>query len=134
MEQNIRLLDIQFTKIDCNINSYNKNITSELITSLGIVSLFDEEDKKKFAIAFQIGLNNEDNSFKLEVKAIAHFIANIELDQNFEQSAFVKINAPAIAFPYVRTFISNLTLNTGYNPIVLPSFNFVKLAEKNSDS
>ena len=42
-----------------------------------------------------------------------------------------KANAPAIAFPYVRVFISNITLNAGYNPIVLPSFNFIKLAEEN---
>ena len=63
-------------------------------------------------------------------KAIAHFSTNIEITTEFKHSSFIKVNAPAIAFPYVRVFISNMTLNAGYNPVVLPSFNFIKLSEE----
>ena len=55
------------------------------------------------------------------------------VDEKFKQSDFLTINAPAIAFPYVRSYISNLTLQSGFSPIILPSVNFVKLAKKISN-
>ena len=57
------------------------------------------------------------------------------VDEEFKQSDFIKVNAPAIAFPYVRSYISNLTLQSGFAPIILPSVNFVTLNEnkKNND-
>jgi preprotein translocase subunit SecB len=39
-------------------------------------------------------------------------------------------NAPAIAFPYLRSFISTLTLNAGYILAVLLSINFVNFNTK----
>ena len=67
------------------------------------------------------------NEFK--VKATAHFETSEKVSADFENSPFARINAPAIAFPYVRAFISNFTLNSGYNPVLLPSFNFVEMAK-----
>lgn len=131
MEHQIRLVEVQFTDIECKIKSFVKEITAELSTALSIHSLFDETDNKKFAIVFDIELTNLNKDFKLKVKAIAHFSTNIEITPQFKESPFIEINAPAIAFPYIRVFISNVTLNAGYNPIVLPSFNFMKMAEIN---
>ena len=58
-----------------------------------------------------------------------------QMDENvtndFRDSDFVKINAPAIAFPYLRSYISNLTLQSGFSPIILPSINFVEFAKQN---
>lgn len=54
-----------------------------------------------------------------------------DISEEFKLSNFPKINAPAIAFPYLRAFVSNLTLQSGFEPIILPSINFVKLAEEN---
>ena len=130
MEHQIRLVDVQFTDIDCKIKSFAKEITRELSTSLAIGSLYDEDDSRKFAIVFDVELDNEKKDFKFSLKAIAHFSTNIEITTEFKNSSFIKVNAPAIAFPYVRVFISNMTLNAGYNPVVLPSFNFIKLSEE----
>lgn len=130
MEHQIRLVDVQFTDIDCKIKSFDKEITRELSTSLAIGSLYDEDDSRKFAIVFDVELDNEKKDFKFSLKAIAHFSTNIEITTEFKNSSFIKVNAPAIAFPYVRVFISNMTLNAGYNPVVLPSFNFIKLSEE----
>ncbi len=127
MSIQIRFRNIQFTDIDYKVISLNQAITIDPNTSLNIVPEFDGEHKKKFNIIFTMSLEN--NDFKLKLKAVAQFSTDQDIDEEFIQSPFVKINAPAIAFPYVRTFISNLTLNSGYNPIVLPAFNFVKLAE-----
>lgn len=125
----IKFEHIQFTEVEYKVSSFNKNITKELKTSLTIKTLLSDDNKKTFLIEFEFSLENKTKKFLLKVKAVAHFSTQEEIDENFANSHFVKVNAPAIAFPYVRTFISNFTLNSGYEPIVLPAINFVKLAE-----
>lgn len=127
----IKFEHIQFTEVEYKTSSFNKNITKELETNLGIGTLLSEKNKKTFAIEFDFSLENKTKKFLLKIKAIAHFATEEEIDETFANSHFVKVNAPAIAFPYVRTFISNLTLNSGYEPVILPAINFVRLAEEN---
>ncbi|MEO4110898.1 protein-export chaperone SecB [Acinetobacter pittii] len=55
------------------------------------------------------------------------FVINKDIDEEFRDSHFPRINAPAIAFPYFRAFISTFLLNAGFEPIILPSINFTKL-------
>ena len=88
---------------------------------------FFSDDDKSFTVYFEITLNDE--KFDLFVEAVFNFITDSAIDEEFKLSAFPKINAPAIAFPYIRAFISNLTLQSGLNPVILPSINFVKISE-----
>lgn len=129
----IKFNNIQFTELDYKVETFDKKVTHELETSLSIVSMFYDDNKKSFAIVFNITLQSKSNEFKLKLKSIAHFSTQNDIDDEFKNSLFVDANAPAIAFPYVRTFISNLTLNSGYDPIVLPSFNFLQLAEEKNN-
>jgi len=128
----IRLTDIQFTDIEYRVKTFDKEVTAELETTLGIsVGVADEStSENQFAIVLEIGLTNKRKTFKFKTKATAHFEASEKINENFANSPFARINAPAIAFPYVRTFISNFTLNSGYNPIMLPSFNFVEMTKE----
>ena len=57
--------------------------------------------------------------FKCESDAI------IPIDQ------FAKANGPAIMFPFLREHLASITLNAGISPILLPSVNFIRLAEEN---
>jgi preprotein translocase subunit SecB len=130
----IKFEHIQFVEVEYKVSSFDKNITKDLETSLGIGSLLSDKNKKTFIIKFDLSLENQTKNFFLKIKAIAHFSTQEEIDEIFANSHFVKVNAPAIAFPYVRAFISNLTLNSGYEPIVLLAINFVKLAEEKNFS
>lgn len=56
----------------------------------------------------------------------------VMLNNDFIKSPFLKVNASAIPFPYIRSFVSNLTLQAGYAPVILPSVNFVALDGANS--
>jgi len=89
---------------------------------------YDLSDDNKFAIDFTIQL--KDKQFNLNIQSRFIFSSDSIISEEFRQSNFPKINAPAISFPYIRAFISNFTLQAGFNPIILPSLNFVKLAEK----
>ncbi len=130
MNNQIRLKHIQVTELNLNVKTFNKEITNKLETSLSFATAFTEDSQTDFAIIFELGLENKSNDFVLKLKATAHFETDNLIDEDFKNSAFVKISAPAIAFPYIRVFISNLTLNSGYEAIMLPSFNFIKMSEE----
>lgn len=127
----IRFKHIQFLELETNVTTLDKDVTSELETTLNVDNTFSSESKTEFTINFYIKIENKDKSFYLKLKAIAQFNTKENIEDEFKTSPFILINAPAIAFPYVRTFISNLTLNMGYNPILLPTFNFVELSKNN---
>ena len=91
----------------------------------------DDEENNTFGVAFKLNIN--DRSFDLIIEAFFNFeIVDEKITEDFKLSSFPKINAPAIAFPYLRAFVSNLTLQSGLEPVILPSINFVKLANNDS--
>ena len=66
------------------------------------------------------------NKNKLSFKIVFNFITDEQITEEFKHSHFPKINAPAIAYPYLRAYVSNLTLQSGVTPVMLPTINFVK--------
>lgn len=122
----IQLEHIYYNDVQLKVESLDKKITSKLKTSLDFTSsIIDCEESNRFSITFLLKLENK--NFKFSVSAVAQFLTNEVLNKDFLDSSFCYINAPAIAFPYLRTYVSNITLNSGFNPIILPSFNFVSL-------
>lgn len=90
-----------------------------------------EKGDNIFGVSFKLRIN--DKLFDLVVEAVYNFeLLDEKVTEEFKLSSFPKVNAPAIAFPYLRAFISNLTLQSGLEPVILPSINFVELANKNS--
>ncbi|WP_430827304.1 protein-export chaperone SecB [Chryseobacterium indologenes] len=134
MENNMQLqyLGLQVREAKFKVKSYEKSVADSLETELKIKSGFSDDDKRRFAIIIHLTLKSDDSNFFLQVEAHNHFAINQDMPEGFEQSPFVNVNAPAIAFPYIRAFISNLTLNAGYDPVILPSYNFVKLYQDKS--
>ena len=88
---------------------------------------FSEEDKRRFDLFFEI--NVKDTNFDLDIIMLFIFELDDDITEEFKVSDFPKINAPAIAFPYLRAFISNVTLQSGFNPVMLPSINFVEFSK-----
>ena len=121
----IQLEHIYYNDIHFSVKSLDKKITSKITVNLDFTSSIEDKESKRFLITFFLKLENK--NFKFDLSAIAQFLTDRELDEDFLESSFCSINAPAIAFPYLRTYVSNITLNSGFNPIILPSFNFVNL-------
>lgn len=125
-EQNKIHLKRTFVK---SINfEYKKDITEEdqLDTSVNIRKepIFKEGIDNEYVIFFNGSFENE--IFDLKIEFVAIFGTSEAIDDSFKKSTFVKINSPAIAFPYLRSFISTLTLNAGLPPLILPAYNFTK--------
>lgn len=115
--------------INLNFSFLNENKREENSFDLKSENIFPEEDKNIFGVGFNLEINDID--FDLNIEALFMFKIDEDISEEFKLSNFPKINAPAIAFPYLRAFVSNLTLQSGFEPIILPSINFVKLAEEN---
>jgi len=66
---------------------------------------YPKEENNIFKILMDVDVKDE-RYFVLNLRAIGHIPA--DLTKNF-----VNVNAPAIMFPYVRSFITTLTANLG---------------------
>jgi len=130
----IKLEQIQFTEIQYKVDAFDTNINEGLESSLDMDLDFSKEKGflNHFNVIFSLSMKKEDE-FDLSLKANAHFTTDKDISESDQSSPFLKVNAPAIAFPYLRAFVSNLTLNSGYNPIILPTFNFVQMAQENQE-
>lgn len=131
-------MNIKFSGLlvnECKLTFEGDNIPdpSKLKFNFKFYAAFLPDEPKKFAIAFDFNLKSDDGLFKLNIKTISPFETDSEITEGFKESNFPKINAPAIVFPYIRTYVSNLMLNSGFHPINLPSINFVKIVE-NTDN
>ncbi len=87
----------------------------------------DESDK--FFIIFNLEIKHP-GDFELKTQYISMFITSETIDEEFRNSEFTLVNAPAIAFPFMRSFIATITLNAGYNPAILPSINFLEFKNR----
>ncbi len=138
MEVNSEIIQRQITFLGLKVvktyflndKPFRHNLPEDLSFGLGYIIHFFSDNPRSFIVEFRLKFESKEKDFILEVIADASFETQKPIDEKFKNSEFVKINAPAISFPFVRTFISNFTLNSGIPPLILPSINFTKLSPK----
>lgn len=81
------------------------------------------ENKNIFSTEFIINIDTDDKLFNLQVQALSHFEIMGDVTQEIYDN-YINISAPSIAYPYLRAFISNVVIQTGMKPIIIPPLNF----------
>ena len=92
------------------------------------------EKENTFHLHIDTKIKDENNSFNIEISALATYVFKNEINKDSLGSYFY-INAPALLFPYIRAYISTLTNLSGFQPINLPTLNMTRLGkdlEKNT--
>ncbi len=117
--------------LNLNFSATPEENKKENSFDLSTVHFFPEDNPKLFKISFEIEVR--DKRFDLNIESVFIFKLDNNITEEFKLSDFPKINAPAIAFPYLRAYISNLTLQSGYESVILPSINFVNLSKERED-
>jgi len=130
--QEFRLLGVYFPKSSFEFNylaiektpherSYNISIDPK-----GLIS------KKRFKLSLRINLTEKSGTFKGDFFAVGDFefspdsdIANHESINNL-----FYLNAPAIVFPYIRSFIANMSAQSGFDTIHIPTLNLTSLRDE----
>lgn len=95
---------------------------------------YPKEQPEYFKIIQEIKLSSGE-FFNLFILAVGTFELKADMDEKVKKS-FVNINAPAIMFPYIRAFISTLTINLGNvtGPVTIPTQFFKGELEEFLDS
>ena len=73
---------------------------------------------------------SDPTEFILELEYTAWFATSEPIDADFKKSDWTAVNAPAIAFPYLRAYVTNFTVMNGMEPQVLPTINFVEMVKR----
>jgi preprotein translocase subunit SecB len=85
----------------------------------------DKENSNVFYVSISVDASSSDSEkpILIRVETVGHFEIIDEVDESVINN-YRNISAPSILYPYVRAFLSNLTLQSGLNPINLPPINF----------
>ncbi len=88
--------------------------------------LFNENEDDFFQVMFIINLksNDETKPFLSDIEAIGIFKLD-KLNLNDSEIKSYHNSASVIVYPYIRAFLSNLSVISGINPITLPTVNFI---------
>lgn len=88
----------------------------------------------QFHLELIVEIKEEAEKFHIHLNTISIFEFPSEADIEAYKANFFTLNAPAIAFPYIRAYISNLTAQSGLFTITLPTFNLTAMGEKLRES
>jgi preprotein translocase subunit SecB len=79
--------------------------------------------------ALQFDLELRLHYLHLHMQYYAWYEAAGDLPDDLVGNDFVMVNAPAIAYPYLRAYVSQMTVLSGIPSVYLPVVNFVELAQ-----
>jgi preprotein translocase subunit SecB len=87
-----------------------------------------DNDPSRFAVEFKVDIANQEIGFSLIVQLYAIFLTKgVTVTDEFINSEIATRNASAIVFPYMRMYITNFCQNSGFNPQIMPGYNFTHL-------
>lgn len=106
-----------------NVEAFDGKVDLEkLEVSIGYGLSFNKKNKKFYSVTFEIEIASD--NIQLELVATGFFSSKNKIEADFKESPFLTTNSPAILFPYLRSYITTLTTQSGVDPIILPTFNF----------
>ena len=73
---------------------------------------------------------SKDKKSSLEVKMTVTGKFEYETNDIQELVPYLGFNAPAIMFPYIRAYITNITALGGMSPIILPTLNMESVGKE----
>jgi preprotein translocase subunit SecB len=93
---------------------------------------FPDSIKNKFIVVIK-SLIEHKSGYHLDTIFLAEFQTDSDVNEEFKKSKFPFVNAPAIAYPFFRSFIANTLMNCGLDIMYLPSVNFEALYKKKKE-
>lgn len=121
------LVEYKFDKVSIDLE---KRVSKEIEIGFEPVGVFVKNEASTFQLTFTFSAftKNPENPFiKIRCVALFKFEENISFE---EIPDYFYTNSIAILFPFVRAFVSTITLQANLlPPIMLPTWNLASLAE-----
>lgn len=130
---NIKFLGTKVSKLVLQVNESNEPKLEDDF-QLSFVNGYSDEDECSFVVRFSLGISSREEGFALELEYVGFFSTDELISDEFKESHFPLINAPAIAYPFLRSFINTVTVNSNLNPVILPTVNFQELVRKQKET
>ncbi|WP_447877590.1 protein-export chaperone SecB [Serratia fonticola] len=126
---NIQLKDniLDLFKLEKDLSGSDK---PEETLSFGFKPEFLENEFRSYDIVFNMEFKHREGA-AFHVLYRSKFTTDTDITPSFKTSPFIFVNSPAIAYPFLRAYIANIMLLSGYDPIMLPTVNFQKLYNDN---
>jgi preprotein translocase subunit SecB len=103
------------------------NIDGEFEISVQHIVKIHEDNKNDFVNEMLVNVKHKVHPFSLQVLAWGLFKINEEVPPPVYAN-FINVSSPAIMFPYMRAFVTNLFLQAGMTPLVISPINFAQIA------
>lgn len=103
----VDFVDVRFSSESRYVNSPDFPVDIKIQPRV----FYPKDHPTEFKIVMEVYLKAKD-AFVLKTLAVGNFELNQEIIGEIKKG-FINVNAPAIMFPYIRAFISNLTSNLG---------------------
>ena len=87
-----------------------------------------EEDNKMFILTLNVLVKDKKSSLEVKMTVTGKF--EYETNDIQELVPYFGFNAPAIMFPYIRAYITNITALGGMSPIILPTLNMESVGKE----
>lgn len=87
---------------------------------------FSDSRPKSYTVDFEIEIENPKVGFRIELTSVSLFETLEDITNQFKTSGLVLSSSPAIAFPFVRSYVHQLTTSSGMPSLILPAFNFTE--------
>lgn len=110
---------LEFNQIDVDDDSENK-------LNFSLSASWDKEVPSSFNVLFDFELF-DDSGYKLNLKYEGVFETSADVDDSFMSSQWPQVNGAAILYPFMRAFVSTVTVNSGFDAAIIPSVNFQKM-------
>lgn len=110
---------------DLSLNKSDEKIEQ---MEFSVSTAFSTEEMNSFLVVFELKLQADDE-YILSIRHLSRFEASTEIKEDDRESPFFSINAPAIAYPFLRAYVANFLLSSGFESKLLPTINFVNLAQ-----
>ncbi|MCZ2397308.1 MAG: protein-export chaperone SecB [Chitinophagales bacterium] len=108
----LKFYGVDFPIVNFNsLKPFQKGDKRKISINISPKIFYPKDKPDSFKIIQEVSLSSE-NFFELFVLAVGSFEIKSTAKEK-DRKNFINLNAPAIMFPYIRAFISNLTSNLG---------------------
>ena len=122
-EAQFRFIDFKVIKSIYQIDVHKFKQGGKLDVNFKFPAELDYAQGQPIAFPMEVLIENEDKSLRIQVGIIGVFESDVDITK---EKSFIEVSAPAIIFPYIRAYVSNLTSMSGIQPILLPTYNMTK--------
>lgn len=122
--------EYKFLKVEMDLSNLQSSAIGIGIEPRGVFNSDSKKYQLEFIFKAFVGENDsQDKKQIISVQCIADFEFN-EISSLEEIPDYFYPNSIAIVFPYIRAFISTITLQANIPPIIIPTMNLTSLQEK----